>query len=87
MICSKLHGEFVTADCWLAAENLMLAAYAKGLGSCVIGFSVAALNTPKWKKELAIPSESIAIAPVIVGVPSGKTPVVPRKKPEIIFWR
>ena len=37
VICAKPSGPFVEADCWLAAENLMLAACAIGLGSCVIG--------------------------------------------------
>jgi nitroreductase len=47
---------------WLAAENLMLAAHAMGLGTCVIGSAVPALNTPKSKAELNIPSECTAIA-------------------------
>jgi nitroreductase len=33
-ICGRLKGTFVIADCWLAAENLMLAAHSLGLGSC-----------------------------------------------------
>lgn len=65
------------ADCWLAAENLLLAAYAQGLGTCVIGFAVSALNTPEWKAELKIPAEMTAVAPMIVGVPAGVTPPVP----------
>jgi nitroreductase len=87
VICGKFQGPYVVADCWLAAENLMLAACAKGLGTCVIGFAVSALNTPEWKAELSIPVEMTAIAPVIVGVPAGETPPVPRKEPEIIAWK
>jgi nitroreductase len=86
VIYSKLQGAFVVADCWLAAENLLLAAYAQGLGTCVIGFAVSALNTPEWKAELKIPAEMTAVAPMIVGVPVGVTPPVPRKPPEIISW-
>ena len=87
VIYGKFQGPFVVADCWLAAENLMLAACAKGLGTCVIGFAVSALNTPEWKAELKIPAEMTAIAPIIVGVPAGETPPVPRKKPEILIWK
>ena len=87
VIYSKFQGPFVAADCWLAAENLMLAACAKGLGTCVIGFAVSALNTPEWKAELKIPAEMTAIAPIIVGVPAGETPPVPRKQPEIVIWK
>src|SRR5690606_20674111 len=42
VICGKPMGPFVVADCWLAAQNLMLAAYAMGLGTCVIGSAVPA---------------------------------------------
>jgi nitroreductase len=87
VIYSKIQGPFVVADCWLAAENLLLAACAQGLGTCVIGFAVSALNTPEWKAELKIPAEMMAIAPIIVGVPAGETPPVPRKPPEILTWK
>ena len=87
VIYGKFQGPFVVADCWLAAENLMLAACAKGLGTCVIGSAVSALNTPEWKAELKIPVEMTAIAPIIVGAPAGETPPVPRKQPEIVTWK
>jgi nitroreductase len=87
VICGKPLGPFIVADCWLAAENLMLAACAKGLGTCVIGLSVTALNTPEWKVELGVPAEMTAIAPIIVGIPGGETPPVPRKQPEILSWK
>jgi len=87
VIYSKFQGPFVVADCWLAAENLMLAACAKGLGTCVIGFAVSALNSPEWKAALKIPARMTAVAPIIVGVPAGATPPVPRKQPKIIIWK
>jgi len=87
IICGKPMGSFVVADCWLAAENLILAACSMGLGTCVIGSAVPALNSPDIKAELGIPDELTAIAPIIVGVPSGETPPTARKEPEILFWR
>lgn len=87
VIYGKFSGAFVTADCWLAAENLMLAAYAMGLGSCVIGFAVPGLNTEESKRELGIPAEYTAYAPIIIGVPSGETPAVARKKPSVVVWK
>ena len=86
VVYSKLPGSFVVADCWLAVENLLLAAYAQGLGTCVIGFAVSTLNTPEWQAELKIPAGMTAVAPVIVGVPAGETPTVPRKPAEILTW-
>jgi nitroreductase len=87
IICAKPMGQFVSADCWLAAENLMLAASAIGLGSCVIGSAVAALNIHKVKAELGIPDEYSAIAPIVVGVPGGETPATSRKEPLILSWK
>ena len=87
VICAKPLGPFVTADCWLAAENLMLAACALGLGTCCIGSAVPALNSPAAKSELGIPPDVEAVAPIIVGVPTGPISAVPRKDPHILSWR
>jgi nitroreductase len=86
VICGRATGPFVAADCWLAAENLMLAACAMGLGTCVIGSALPALNAPEVKAEIGIPDGFTAIAPVIVGVPGGETPLSPRKEPAILVW-
>lgn len=89
VIYGKPLGPFVAADCWLAAENLMLAACAAGLGTCVIGLAVPALNSPEWKRQLDIPAEMTAYAPILLGHPAG-TPPAPaptRKPPELICWK
>jgi nitroreductase len=86
IIYSKFQGPFVAADCWLAAENLMLTACAHGLGTCVIGFAVSALNSPMWRAEFGISSDMTAVAPIIVGIPAGETPPVPRKEPVVLNW-
>jgi nitroreductase len=86
VICARPMGPFVVADCWLAAENLMLAAHALGLGSCVIGSAVGALNAPEVKRELGIPADSTAVAPVIVGTPKGEWPPTARRPPQILGW-
>ena len=86
LICAKPSSPFVGADCWLAAENLMLLASAMGLGSCVIGSAQEALNTPEVKAMLGIPEAYKAIAPVIVGVPEGETSASPRKPPLVLAW-
>jgi len=87
VIGARSHNPFVAADCWLAAENLMLTAYGMGLGSCVIGFAVGALQLPAVKSELGIPAEVTPIAPIIVGVPRGETPLTARRPPDIVSWR
>lgn len=87
VIYGKPLGPFVAADCWLAAENLMLAARALGLGSCVIGLAAAALNAPEWKAELKVPGDYTAYAPIIVGEPSGETAATGRREPEVLSWK
>jgi len=87
VIYGKPLGPFVAADCWLAAENLMLAARAMGLGSCVIGLAAAALDSPEWKAELKVPAGLTAYAPIIVGEPSAETPATGRREPEVLSWR
>jgi nitroreductase len=87
VICARAAGPFVEADCWLAAENLMLAACALGLGTCCIGSAVPVLNTPEAKTELQIPSDFTAVVPIVVGVPAGPAPEISRKDPEILFWK
>jgi nitroreductase len=79
-------GPFVAADCWLAAENLMLAACALGLGTCCIGSAVPALNSPETKSELGIPSDVEILAPIIVGVPREPAAEVSRRNPTIVSW-
>lgn len=87
LICSRFQGPFVQADCWLAAENLMIAACAKGLGSCVIGFAIETVNTNQWKERLGIPLTMTVVAPIIVGIPSGEPSPIYRKPPKIVAWR
>lgn len=86
VICGKGDGPFVAADCWLAAENLMLAACAMGLGTCCIGLAVPAMNTAESKAELGLAHDVHAVAAIIVGVPSGAAAPVPRKDPLIVYW-
>lgn len=79
-------GPYTDADCWLAAQNLMLAACDAHLGTCCIGFAVGLLNTPEVKTELHFPTTGAAVAPLIVGYPRGEPPPVPRADPKIVSW-
>jgi nitroreductase len=87
LICAEPMGKFVESDCWLAAENLMLAAHAMGLGTCVIGSAVMGLNQPDVKAELGLPEELQVVAPIIVGIPAQQTSPTQRRAPSIVSWR
>lgn len=83
IVISALAGPWVVEDCALAAQNLMLAAYGAGYGSCWIGFAQTFLNTEEGRKVLGLPSTCVPVAPIIVGHPKALPPPVPRKEPEI----
>jgi nitroreductase len=83
LISSVAESPWTIENCSLAAENLMLAARAAGLGTCWIGFAQAWLGTPEGKAALKLPEKYVPIAPIIVGHPKSAPPPVPRKEPEI----
>ena len=83
LISAIADGPWIIEDCALAAENLMLAACARGLGTCWIGFAQSFLNTPAGKNALGLPGTWVPIAPIIAGHPAAPPPPVPRKPPEI----
>jgi nitroreductase len=83
VISAVAPGPWIVEDCALAAENLMLAAYAARLGSCWIGFAQSFLNTSDGKKALGLPAAWVAVAPIIVGHPAVAPAPVARKAPEV----
>jgi nitroreductase len=83
VIAAASAGPWVVEDCALAAQNLMLAAYAEGLGSCWIGFAQNFLNSPDGKTIMGLPAECLPVAPIIIGHPKAATPPVPRKGADI----
>ncbi len=77
--------DWAAEDAALAAQNLMLAAHDRGLGTCWIGFAQRWLQTGEGRRFIDLPSGCVPIAPIIVGHPDGVTPPVPRKAP-VIQW-
>lgn len=74
-------------DCYLAAENLMLAASAGGLGSCPIGLARPLLNQPATKDELGVPPGFVAALPIVVGHAAEHPPVTARNPPNVLYRR
>lgn len=86
VICATQEGPWIEADCALAAENLMLAATAKRLGSCWIGLSQPFLNTPEGRGIAGLHPQSHALAPIIVGFPRDPSAAPSDRRPPIIDW-
>jgi nitroreductase len=85
VICATTTNAQAAEDCALAAQNLMLAAHARGLGTCCIGLARPWLNQPDGKRLLGIPTEWEAVIPIIVGVPA-ETPRAPGRLTPHIDW-
>jgi nitroreductase len=84
VVCATSEAGQAVEDCSLAAQNLMLAAHAAGLGTCPIGFSRPWLRLAETKRELGIDLQFVPAFPLVVGYPA-EHPVAPgRKKPRII---
>lgn len=84
IIGSTASGPFVAADCWLAAENLMLAACAMGLGTCVVGSVLPALTLAEVKAMLGLPDQFSPIVPITCGYARGEISPAPRRKPVVL---
>lgn len=83
LISGNAPSPWIVEDCALAAENLMLAAYAEGLATCWIGFAQSYLNTPDGKHALGLPAEWTPVVPIIVGHPKSAPGPILHKAPEI----
>ena len=69
------------ADCSIAAKNIMLAAHAMGLGTCVI----ASFHPGAAAKLLGMPEQIVPYLMVIVGHPAVK-PSPPKRLFEEVYW-
>ncbi len=85
VLCATSHDQQAAEDCCLAAQNLMLAAFAAGYGTCPIGFARPWLALEETKLEIGIPKEFVPVFPVIVGFPDEEPPSHGRH-PARIVW-
>ena len=83
LISAVAEGPWIVEDCALAAENLVLTAYAPGLGTNWIGFAQSFLNTAEGKNALGLPAVCVPVAPIIAGHPKVAVPLVPRSAPRV----
>ena len=71
-----LTGKWATIDVTIALENMVLAAWSLGIGSCWIG----SFNEQKVKELLKIPEDWKVVALITFGYPA-ETPKARKKKP------
>lgn len=72
-------------DCALCAENMLLAAWALGLGSCWVGSATLVEQNPRLLAALRVPDDHQIVAPLIFGYPALLLPKPERREP-LITW-
>ena len=86
LICARPGRFSPSEDCFLAAQNFMLAAHGSGLGTCPVGFARSWFNRPEVKAELGIPPHYEAVLPIVVGHAAHPARAMPRLEPDIACW-
>jgi nitroreductase len=86
LIGSKPGASCPVEDALLATQNILLAAHSMGLGSCLIGFAIAAMQKdPSIQRSVGIPADEEIHAVIALGYPdevyqrvAGRKKVTPR---------
>lgn len=71
VVCAKSLDPEVVIGCAMAAQNIMLSAYASGIGTCFVGLARPWLERPEGKEALGVGKDTHPIAPIVVGHPAG----------------
>ena len=88
-VASKKGASCPSEDALLATQNILLAAHAMGLGTCLIGFAVAAMKKDKSIQEsIGIPREEDVFSVIALGHTDEKYKrCAGRKLPTIRYWQ
>jgi nitroreductase len=70
-------------DCCRAGQNLMLSAFARGVGTCWVGSPMLWLSTPEVRAELKIPPNLTPVAVFCLGYAAATPEPVPHERPPI----
>jgi nitroreductase len=78
-------GRYAHHSCPLACENMMLAAYSMGIGSCWVGFGAMVTEDAEVKKLLDLKDDETIFGPILIGYPE-VYPERPTKKEPSVKW-
>jgi nitroreductase len=85
MVIGKTGSRFREIDCSLAAENMMLAAHALGIGSCWVGSTEVCYDNNELMAGFRIPEGYSPVGTIVFGFPAEK-PGVHDKHPANVTW-
>jgi nitroreductase len=78
-------GRYADHSCPLACENIMLAAYSLGVGSCWVGFGSMVTEDAEIIKELELKDDEKIYGPIILGYPKVYPEPPSKKEPGVKF--
>lgn len=78
-------GRYADHSCPLACENIMLAAYSLGIGSCWVGFGSMVTDNAEIIKALELKEDEKIFGPILLGYPK-VYPDAPKKKEPVVKW-
>jgi len=85
LICARSGNPETPFDCCRAGQNLMLAAHARGFGTCWVGAPLPWLRSPGVAAELGLPDGYDPVAAMIVGYAAESPAGNPRPRPPIVW--
>lgn len=87
IVGSKTEASCPSEDALLATQNILLGAHSLGLGTCLIGFAVKAMNKDRRIATFVnIPDDEEAYAVIAVGYPDEKYRRVAGRKPVLLRY-
>jgi nitroreductase len=78
-------GRYADHSCPLACENMMLAAYSLGLGSCWVGFGAMVTEDAEVRNILELQENERIFGPILLGYPKD-SPERPHKREPQVKW-
>lgn len=78
-------GRYAAHSCPLACENMMLAAYSFGIGSCWVGFGAMVTDDTEAKRILDLKEDETIFGPILLGYPE-VYPDRPEKREAVVKW-
>lgn len=76
-------GRYADYSCPLACENMMLAAYSLGLGSCWVGFGAMVAEDAEVKGILDLQENEKIFGPILLGYPKEYPERPPKREPRV----
>ena len=87
VVASKDGASCPAEDALLATQNILLGAHSMGLGTCLIGFAVSAMeHDKKIRRTIGLPPDETPYAVIALGYPAEKYQTVTRRKPLTIRY-